>query len=214
MKPATAVRVLPPLRNAGSLEGGPFHLKVPIAATYAELQNAMQAAFTRGKLFFSDDAPSLYVAEPEVFASDGQVVVRLKLGGFVEKGFRINIDGDLYLAGHPQVRDNFLELPDLKPTVDTSQALVHFAIAMKEGELTDAVRRALRLDLSARLAGLREKLVDAMTMRVNVADGVADLCTKVDVGRVEVESLFAHDQYLRLYVSTTAIASASLPCPP
>ena len=173
----------------------------------------MQAAFTDGKLFFSTDQPGMFITDPEIYAANGQVVVRVRLGGFVKKGVQIDVDGDLYLTGRPSVRDNFLEFADLRPTVETDQALLRFAVALKTQELTDAVRRALRLDLSARFAGLRDKLVDSLTVKTSLVDGVPALCTTVDLGRIEVTSIEPHDAYLRVYVQTTALAAAYLPCP-
>jgi hypothetical protein len=204
---------LPPLKNSSGIEGGPFALRIPIAAGYDELQKAMGLAFPDGKLFFSTDQPHLYITDPEVFAAGGDVVVRVRIGGYVEQGVRVDVDGDLYLAGKPTVRDNFLEFPDLRPTVETDQALLKVAVALKEQALVDTVKKALRLDLSARLATVKQKLTDALTMEIGLVDGVAPLCTSVEIGRVAVDDIAVHDPYLRATVSTTAVFSASLPCP-
>jgi hypothetical protein len=116
------------------------------------------------------------------------------------------------LTGRPAVRDNFLELPDLKPTIETEQALLAMAIAIKEVELTTAVRKALRLDLSARLASVKQKLVDSLSLEKVVVDGVPPLCTRAELGRLELKDIAVHDPYLRATVTTTALLSASLPC--
>ena len=211
--PATRVRPpLPPLRNSSGIEGGPFTLTVPVAAGYGELQKAMATAFPDGRLGFSADHPGLYISDPRVSSSAGEVVVAVRIGGYVEKGLRIDVDGDLFLTGRPAVRDNFLEFPDLKPTVETQQALLAVAMALNEVELTHAVRKALRLDLSARLAAVKQKLVDALTMETVVVDGVAPLCTRAELGRLEVKDIAVHDPYLRATVTMTALLSASLPC--
>ena len=211
---AMTVPPLPALANASGVEGGPFKLTIPIAAGYDELQKAMSLAFPDGKLFISTDQPALYIKNPEVFSSAGDVVVRVQLGGFVQKaGLQIDIDGDLYLAGRPTVRDNFLEFPDLKPTVETDQALLKAALAIKEQELVGAVKKALRLDLSARLLTVKQKLIDSLTLSTSLVDGVAPLCTRVDIGRISIDDINVHDPYLRATVTATALLQASLPCP-
>lgn len=204
---------LPPLRNSSGIEGGPFRLEVPIAAGYPELQKAMMQAFPDGKLFFSQDNPGLYITDPRITSSAGDVVVAVRIGGFVEKGVRIDVDGELFLTGRPTVRDNFLEFPDLKPTLETEQMLLKAAIALKEQELTAAVKKALRLDLSARLASVKQKLIDGLSMDKVVVDGVPALCTRAEIGRLELKDIAVHDPYLRATVATTALLSASLPCP-
>ena len=212
--PQPKVVKLPPLHHAAGVEGGPFTLVVPIAASYSELQKAARLAFAGGKLFFSDDNPHLYISDPDIYSSGGDVVVKVRLGGFVDKGgVQLDIAGDIYLSGRPQVRDNFLEFPDLRPTVETRQALLSLAAAVHEEKLTAAVRKALRLDLSDRMSSLKQKLTDALSVRTSVAEGVPELCTRADVGRIEISDIQAHDAYMRVYVKTTALASAYLPCP-
>ena len=66
---------------------GAFELVIPIAASYDELQRAMSAAFTDGKLYFSKDQPDLYLEKPELYASGGAVVVKVHIDGTVKKGF-------------------------------------------------------------------------------------------------------------------------------
>ncbi|HEY1098433.1 MAG TPA: DUF4403 family protein, partial [Myxococcota bacterium] len=211
--PATTLRPLPPLANVAGVEGGPFTLTIPVAAGYDELQKAMRLAFPDGKLFFSSDQPALFLTDPEVFSASGDVVVRVRLGGSVTKaGITIDLDGDLYLAGRPAVRDNFLAFPDLKPTLETESALLKAALAFKEQELVDAVKKALRLDLSARLASVKQKLIDSLTMRTVVVEGVAPMCTTVEIGRIGIDDIAVHDPYLRATITSTAMLSASLPC--
>jgi hypothetical protein len=213
--PLPAIGALPALHNASSIEGGPFSLQIPIAAGYRELDAAMAVAFTGGKLFFSPEQPQLFLSDPHVFAADGSLVVSARIGGIAlaAGGVPIDVEGELFLTGHPRVRDNFLEVPDIKPTIQTDEALLKLAVAVKKSELTEAVRRALRLDLSQRLGELKTRLVDSLSVDVSLAEGVAPLCTRAEVGRVEVSSVEAHDPYLRLYVTTTATAAGYLPCP-
>ncbi len=203
---------LPALHNTSSIEGGPFHLTMPVAAGYDELEKAMGLAFTDGKLFFSAQNPNLYLFDPHVYASDGALVASMKIGGHVTGAVSLDVDGEIFLSGHPRIRDNFVEVPDVKPTIETQNALLKLAAYVKQDELTAAVRRALRLDLSARMQQMKRRLVDALSVSVSLAPGVPALCTSAEVGRVEVTSVEAHDAYLRLYVDTTATADAQLPC--
>lgn len=207
------VGALPPLRNSSGIEGGPFSLSIPIAAGYPELEKVMMLAFPDGKLFFSADNPGLYITDPRITSSGGEVVVAVRIAGFVEKGVRIDVDGDLFLTGRPTVRDNFLEFPDLKPSLETEQVLLQAAVAWKLPELTAAVKKALRLDLSARLSSVKAKLTESLSMEKVVVDGVPALCTRAEIGRLEVKDIAVHDPYLRATVTTTALLLASLPCP-
>jgi hypothetical protein len=208
---------LPPLQNASAIEGGPFRLQVPVAATYDELGRAVRGAFPGGRLHFSSEHPGLFASDPAVFAADGALVVRVHLGGFVQGVVaghgRVDVDGDLYVTGRPVVRDNFIEVADLRPTLESEQALLRLALALKHDALVQALQRALRLDLSARLAGARAKLVDALTVQRTLVEGVGPLCTRVDLGRLAVDEIAVHEPYLRATVSTTARLAAQLPCP-
>src|SRR5262245_7047179 len=51
---------LPLLQNVASLPTGPFTVVVPVAARYEELSAAIDSAI-KGKLFFSDSHPDLYL---------------------------------------------------------------------------------------------------------------------------------------------------------
>src|SRR5207237_5625876 len=89
---------LPTLQNVAALPSGPFTVEVPIAARYEELQRAMSLAFTDGKLFFSKDAPAVYLEKPEVYASKDQLVLKLHIAGPVKRGgISATLDGDLYM---------------------------------------------------------------------------------------------------------------------
>ena len=212
-KGATSV---PPLHNVSSIPSGPFTVTLPIAATYDELQRAMKQAFTDGKLFFSKDYPDLYLEKPEVYASGGQVVTKLHLSGFVRKGFKVSLDGDLFMAGHPQVRDNELSIPDLEPTVETKNALLKLKTTLDTDGLRRQVREATRLDIGTRLRTVREKIEKDLVTRQKIPTPTGngpEACVRVDLGRIEVSDIFAHDAYLRLYVKATASAAAYLPCP-
>ena len=207
---------LPPLHNVSGVQSGPFSVTVPVVASYEELQKAMTQAFTNGKLFFSEEYPELYLERPEVYASGGQVVTKLHLNGFVKKGVRVHLEGDLYMAGHPQVRDNELSIPDLEPTVETKNALLKLKTSLDGDGLRRQVRQATRLDIGARLQTVRAKFEKDLVARQRVAgpDGNGpEACVRVDLGRIEVSDIFAHDAYLRLYIKATASTSAYLPCP-
>lgn len=211
--PASATpAALPPLHNVASLPAGPFTVVVPVAATYQELQKAMTQAFTGGKLYFSKENPNLYLEKPEVYASGGQLVIKVHLDGFVKKGFQIKLAGDLYLTGRPEVRDNFLEVPDIQHTVETRDALLKLKTSLDGEAIRREVRQALRLDISARLQTVKQRLSNDLTFSQGSPGKGPSGCVRADVGRVSVTGLFAHDAYLRLYVQATAQASAYFPC--
>ncbi len=199
---------LPTLANVASVPSGPFTVTVPIAARYDELTKAMSMAFTDGKLFFSNDYPKLYLERPELYESQGQVVLKLHLHGPVHKlGIDADLDGDLYLTGHLSVVDNELRVPDLEPTIETKNFLLSLK-AMSDGDkIRDQARAALRLDLSERLQAVRAKLGSELTF------GTADACFHGDLDKIEVTGVHAHGTYLRVYVAVTARASATVPCP-
>ncbi len=198
---------LPPLSNVATIVPGPFTVTVPIAARYDELTRAMSAAFTDGKLFFSTEYPGLYLEDPEIYESRGELVLRLHLVGPVHAvGIDTTLDGDLYLSGHPAVVDNELTIPDLEPTIETKNFLLSLK-AMSDGDrIRDQARAALRLDIGDRLRPIREKLSSDLTF------GSSAGCFHGDVDRIEVTGVHAHASYLRVYVQVTARARATVPC--
>lgn len=204
--------VLPPLHNVASIPSGPFEVTIPVAATYEELQKAMKQAFTDGKLFFSKEYPDLFLEKPEIYASGGQIVTKLHLNGFIKKGFKVALEGDLYMTGHPEVRDNELSVPDLEPTVATKNALLRLKTALDSDGIRQQTRQALRLDIGARLQAVRSKVTEDLTVKQKI-NGGPEACVHADLGRVEVTQVFAHDSYLRMYVKVAASSAAYLPCP-
>ncbi|MGD0525094.1 MAG: DUF4403 family protein [Polyangiaceae bacterium] len=198
---------LPPLSNVASLAPGPFTVTIPIAARYDELTRAMTMAFTDGKLFFSAEYPQIYLEKPEIYESQGSIVLRLHLAGPVHKlGIDADLDGDLYLTGHPAVVDNELRVPDLEPTIETRSFLLSLK-AMTDGDrIREQARAALRLDMGERLRDARAKLGDGLTF------GTEKGCFRGDVDRVEVTGIYPHAAYLRVYVAVTAHARATFPC--
>ena len=209
---AKGAEVLPPLHNVASIPSGPFEVVVPVAATYAELQKAMSQAFTNGKLNFSKEYPELFLEKPEVYASGGQIITKLHLNGFVKKGFKLHLEGDLYMSGHPQVRDNELQVPDLEPTVQTKDALLKLKTSLDSEDIKRQAREALRLDIGERLQAVRAKVTKELVSRQKINNG-PEACIHADLGRIEVNDVFAHDAYLRMYVKVAASTSAYLPCP-
>jgi hypothetical protein len=198
---------LPPLSNVASLASGPFTVTIPIAARYDELTRAMTMAFTDGKLFFSSDYPQLFLEKPEIYESQGAIVLKLHMAGPVHKmGIDADLDGDLYLTGHPAVVDNELRVPDLEPTIETRSFLLSLK-AMTDGDrIRDQARAALRLDIGERLRDVRNKLGDELTF------GSEKGCFHGDVDRIEVTGVHPHAAYLRVYVAVTARARATFPC--
>ena len=198
---------LPPFANVSQLQPGPFTVVIPIAARYDELARAMGMLFTDGKYFFSAEYPKLYLENPEVYESQGQIVVKVHVKGPVHKfGIDVDLDGDLYLAGHLSIVDNELQIPDLDTTIETKNFFLSLK-ALADGEkIRDQARAALRLDLSERLKGVREKVSSELTF------GTPAACFKGSLDKIEVVSAHAHGTYLRVYVAVTARASATLPC--
>jgi hypothetical protein len=199
---------LPPMSNVATVMPGPFTVTIPIAARYDELTRAMTMAFTNGKLFFSSEYPGLYLEKPEIYESQGQLVLKLHIHGPVHKlGIDSDLDGDLFLVGHPSVVDNELTVPDLEPTIETRSFLLSLK-AMTDGDhIRDEARQALRLDLGERLRDVREKLGDGLTF---AREGG---CFRGDVDGIEVTGVHPHAAYVRMYVAVTARARLSMPCP-
>ena len=205
--PKPEAEPLPPLANVATVPTGPFTVTIPVAASYAELTRGLGAAFTNGKLYFSTEHPHLYLEKPELYDSSGSLVLKLHIAGSVhELGMDSDINGDLYLVGHPSLVDNEISLPDLEPTIETHNFLLSLK-AMSDGErIKSDARKALRLDLSERLQSVRDKLSSDLSF------GSAKQCFVGHVDKLELSELHAHESYLRVNVVVTARASASLPC--
>lgn len=205
--PPDGNKELPHLANVSTLPTGPFTVVTPIAARHDELAKAMSLVFTDGKLFFSKEHPKIYLEKPEIFANGDKIVLRMHIGGPVEKyGISANLDGDLYLTGTPTVVDNELSIPDLEPTIETSSFLLGLKAAKDGDEIKRQARAALRLDISERLKAVKEKL----STDLSFAGGAG--CVKAQVHKIEVSSVFVHANYMRLYVTTSATASMYMPC--
>ncbi|HEX4340946.1 MAG TPA: DUF4403 family protein [Polyangiaceae bacterium] len=205
--PALDPSPLPPLANVAMVPTGPFVVTIPVAASYEELTRAMGGAFTNGKLFFSNEHPKLYLERPEIYEAEGALVLRLHIAGPVrEFGIDADINGDLYLVGHPSLTDNEITFPDLEPTIETSNFLLSLKALSDGDRIKMEARKALRLDLADRLAAVRAKLSSDLTF------GDAKQCFVANVDKLELTELHAHASYLRVNVVVTARASASLPC--
>jgi Domain of unknown function (DUF4403) len=198
---------LPPMSNVATLMPGPFTVTIPIAARYDELTRAMSMAFTDGKLFFSAEYPALYLEKPEVYESDGRLVLKLHIKGPVHAmGIDTDLDGDLFLVGRPTVVDNELSVPDLEPTIETRSFLLSLKAMTDADRIRDQARQALRLDLGARMNDVREKLGGGLTF--DRSNG----CFRGDVDAIEVTGVHPHASYLRVYVAVTAHARLTMPC--
>jgi hypothetical protein len=199
---------LPPLANVATIQPGPFTVSVPIAAKYDELAKAMGLAFTNGKLFFSKELPELYMDQPEVYASRDQIVLKLHIGGPINKfGINTTLDGDLFMNGHPVVKDNELTVPDLEPTIESSNFLLKLKAAIDGNSIRDQARAALKLDIGERLKSVREKL------STDLGFGNGQGCLKAAADKIEVSGVHVHQAYLRVYVNVTGRASVYMPCP-
>ena len=201
------VAPLPAFANVAMVPSGPFTVTVPIAARWEELQKAMGMLFTDGKYYFSPEFPKLYLENPEIYESQGQVVLKVHIKGPVHKfGIDTDLDGDLFLSGHLRVVDNEVQIPDLEPTIETKSFLLSLK-AMAEGDkIRDQARQALRLDLTERLRAVKDKVSSELTF------GSGATCFKADLDKVELTSVNPHGTYLRVYVAATAHASALMPC--
>jgi hypothetical protein len=198
---------LPPLSNVPALPSGPFTLSIPIAASYGELARAMGGLFTDGKLSFSREYPGLYLEHPELYESQGLLVLSLHLHGPVHAmGIDADLDGDIYFSGHVALADNELSIPDLEPTVETSNFFLSLKAATGVAAIRDQARAALRLDLGERLRKLRAAVAGDLTF------GGKDACLRGEVDRLELASVFPHGSYLRVYANVTGRASATVPC--
>jgi len=206
-KAKTDAPPLPPLANVATLQPGPFTVTVPIAARYDELTRAMSATFTDGKLFFSTEYPKLYLEKPEIYESQGQLVIKVHLRGPVHKfGMDADLDGDLFLVGRPVVVDNELRIPDLEQTIETKSFLLSLK-AMADGDrIRDQARAALRLDIGERLKPIRDKLGEDLTF------GGESGCFRGAVDKVEVTGVHPHASFLRVHVAATARAAVTMPC--
>ena len=197
-------------------------VQIPVAARYEELERAMVLAFPNGKLFFSKDMPDVYLEKPGIYASRDQLVVKLHIAGRAKKGsIETDLDGDLYMAGHPAVVDNEIRVPDLEPTVETQGFLLKLAASLNSDALRTQAREALRLDIADRIRSVREKLSTELSFGnapvaptpPNAAQTTALGCVRAGVTRVEVSGVHAHPTYLRLYLTITGQAAVYLPCP-
>jgi hypothetical protein len=134
-------------------------------------------------------------------------VLKLHIGGRVRQGsIDTALDGDLYMSGHPAVVDNELRVPDLQPTIETSSFLLGIKAALDGDTIRDQARSAMRLDIGARIASAKDKL------STDLSFGEGQGCLKAQAHKVEVTGIHVHASYLRVYVSATASASASVPC--
>jgi hypothetical protein len=198
---------LPTLANVSNIPSGPFTVMVPVAASYDELTRAMTATFTNGKLFFSADFPGLYLEKPELYESQGLLVLALHLQGPVHAaGIDADLDGEIYFSGHVSVVDNQITIPDLEPTIETKSFLLSLKAMTGESKIREQARAALRLDLSDRLHQVRSTLADDLTF------GGKDAYFHGDIDKIDVTGAFPHGSYLRVYVTAIGRASATMPC--
>jgi hypothetical protein len=201
-----AQAALPLLANVSTLPSGPFKVVIPVAARYEELSRVLESTM-QGRLFFSTSHPELYLEEPEVYPSDDTVVIRMKLGGNATVGgFALPVGGELFFAGHPRVIDNQLTVPDLEITPGTASELVKLKFALDYESVRDQARSALRVDVSERLAAVKDK----MSTELSFAEETG--CVRAQVLRTEVTGIYPHPSFLRIYVEVDAQAGLYLPC--
>lgn len=197
---------MPLLQNVSTLPSGPFRVTVPVAARYEELSKALESSM-KGRLYFSASNPELYMEKPQVYPSDDTVVIRMNLGGNAKVGdYSVGVGGELFFAGHPHVIDNQLSVPDLEITPGTASELVKLKFALDYASVRDQARQALRVDVSERLAAVKDKL----STEVSFADNVG--CMRGQVLRSEVTGVYPHPSFLRIYVQVDAQLGLYMPC--
>jgi hypothetical protein len=121
-------------------------------------------------------------------------------------GLNVDVEGDLFMSGHPVVVDNELRVPDLEPTIETSSFLLKLKAAFDGNSIRDQARAALRLDIGERLRSVRDKL------STDLAFGDGQGCVKATTDKIEVTAVHVHANYLRVYVDVIARANAYIPC--
>jgi hypothetical protein len=168
----------------------------------------MSTAFTDGKLYFSTEYPQVYLEKPEIYESGGALVLKLSVRGPVRKlGLDTDLEGDLYLVGHPEVVDNEIRVPDLEPTIETRNFLLSLKAMTDADHIRDDARQALRLDIGPRLRDARDRLGRGLTFEGERG------CFRGNVDRIEVIGVHPHAAYLRVVVAVTARARLTMPCP-
>ena len=197
---------LPLLQNVSTLPSGPFRVVLPVAARYEELSKALESSM-KGRLYFSSSHPELYMEKPQVYPSDDTVVIKMNLGGNAKVGdYSVGVGGELYFAGHPHVIDNQLSVPDLEITPGTASELVKLKFALDYASVREQARQALRVDVSERLAAVKDK----MSKEVSFADNTG--CVRGQVLRSEVTGVYPHPSFLRIYVQVDAQLGMYMPC--
>jgi len=197
---------LPLLANVASLPTGPFKVVVPVAARYEELSLALEHSMGK-RLFFSSTYPELYLEKPAVYPSDDTVVIRMVLGGKAQvAGIDMTLSGELYFAGHPHVIDNQITVPDLEITPGTANELVKLKFALDYASIRDQARDAIRVDVSERLAAVKNKLSTELSF--DEGNG----CVRAQVLHTEVTGIYPHPSFLRIYTQVDAQVSMYLPC--
>jgi len=203
--PATHV-AMPLLQNVSTLPSGPFKVIIPVAARYEELSKALEDSM-KGRLYFSESNPELYMENPQVYPSDDTVVIRMNLGGKAKVGdYSVSVGGELFFAGHPHVMDNQLSVPDLEITPGTASELVKLKFALDYRSIRDQARQALRVDVSERLAAVKDKMSTELSFSEDMG------CVRGNVLRTEVTGVYPHPTFLRIYVQVDAQVGLYLPC--
>ncbi|KFA94017.1 hypothetical protein Q664_05495 [Archangium violaceum Cb vi76] len=203
--PATQV-AMPLLQNVSTLPSGPFKVVIPVAARYEELSKALEASM-KGRLHFSESHPELYMENPQVYPSDDTVVIKMNLGGKASVGsYSVPMQGEIYFAGHPHVIDNQISVPDLEITPGTASELLKLKFALDYKSIRDQARQALRVDISERLAAVKDKMSTEMSFSEDLG------CVRGQVLRSEVTGIYPHPNFLRIYVQVDAQLGLYLPC--
>ncbi len=144
-----------------------------------------------------------------MYAAKDEIVLKLHLGGPVHKyGIDLDLDGDLYMAGHPVVVDNELRVPDLEPTIETSNFLLKLKAAFDgRHHPRPGARGAQARHRRAPALGAGEALHRSRPSATGRA------ASRLRADKIEVSGVHVHANYLRVYVGVIGRASVYLPCP-
>jgi hypothetical protein len=197
---------LPLLQNVAALPAGPFRVLVPLGARYEELGEAVDKLLAN-QFHYSKSQPALFVDRPRLFSSGDEIVLQVSIGGTTSgKGRDANVSGELYFAGHPQLAEGKIAVPDLSITAATAEALAKAELDVDQAAVAEQARAAMRIDLAPRLAAIKDRLSKEMSF-----DNEGG-CVRAEVLRAEVTGLQAQASFLRAIAAVDAQAALFLPC--
>jgi hypothetical protein len=165
--------------------GEEFAVQVAVAVPMTDL-TALLSPQLKGKRL-GTGAQSLIVQGVEVGDASGRVLLRLDVAGIYT--------GSLFLWGTPQLADeggrHILHVPDLQVAAESNSRLQDMKVALYElieGNLADKVRPMLRLDVTDRLASVRQSLSGSLKLQGGAWHSVAPVAQAVGVSQVALQT--------------------------